>query len=101
MCSLVMSLCLHDLHVTSLNNNYYNTLNSSRLTVVQLTQCLIFGWYNINLFLRHIFLEAIHFHSSLLSRIPCRHFVSLFCVKWLARLSVFIYADILVLASEF
>ena len=26
MCSLVMSLCLRDLHVTSLNNNYYSTL---------------------------------------------------------------------------
>ena len=37
MCSLVMILCSRDLHVTSLNNNYYNTLNSSRLTVVQLT----------------------------------------------------------------
>ena len=49
MCSLVMSLCSHDLHVMSLNNNYYNTLNSSRLTVVQLTQRLVFGWYNINL----------------------------------------------------
>ena len=47
---LVMSLCSCDLHVTSLNNNYYNTLNNSRLTVVQLTQCLVFGWYNINLF---------------------------------------------------
>ena len=34
MCSLVMSLCSRDLHVTSLNKNYYNTLNSSRLTVV-------------------------------------------------------------------
>ena len=33
MYSLVLSLCSHDLHVTSLNNNY-NTLNSSRLTVV-------------------------------------------------------------------
>ena len=43
MCSLVMSLCSHDLYVTSLNDNYYNTLNS-RLTVVQLTQCLVFGW---------------------------------------------------------
>ena len=32
MCSLVMSLCSHDLHVTSLNNNYYNTLNSSSST---------------------------------------------------------------------
>ena len=42
MCSLVMSLCSCDLHVTSLNN-IYNTLNSSRLTVVQLTQRLIFG----------------------------------------------------------
>ena len=42
MCSLVMSLCSRDLHMTSLNNNYYNTLNSSRLTVVQLTQCLVF-----------------------------------------------------------
>ena len=31
MCSLVMSLCSHDLHVTSLNNNY-NTLNSSSST---------------------------------------------------------------------
>ena len=50
MCSLVMSLCLRDLHVTSLNNNYYNTLHRSRLTVVQLTQRLVFGWYNINLF---------------------------------------------------
>ena len=50
MCSLVMSLCSRDLYVTSLNNNYYNTLNNSRLTVVQLTQCLVFGWYNINLF---------------------------------------------------
>ena len=28
-------------------------------------------------------------------RIPCRHFV------WLARLSIFIHADILVLVSEF
>ena len=46
MCSLVLSLCLRDLHVTSLNNNYYNTLNSSRLTVVQLTQHLVFGWCN-------------------------------------------------------
>ena len=46
MCSLVMSLCSCDLHVMSLNNN---TLNSSRLTVVQLTQRLVFGWYNINL----------------------------------------------------
>ena len=36
MYSLVMSLCSHDLHVTSLNNNYCN----SRLTVVQLTRCL-------------------------------------------------------------
>ena len=26
MCSLVMSLCSHDLHMMSLNNNYYNTL---------------------------------------------------------------------------
>ena len=34
MCSLVMSLCSRDLHVMSLINNYYNTLNSSRLTVV-------------------------------------------------------------------
>ena len=50
MCSLVMSLCSCDLHVTSLNNNYSNTLNSSRLTVVQRTQRLVFGWYNINLF---------------------------------------------------
>ena len=41
MCSLVMSLCSRVLQVMSLNNNYYNTLNSSRLTVVQLTQCLI------------------------------------------------------------
>ena len=41
MCSLVMNLCSHDLHVTSLNNNYYNTLNS---TVIQLTQRLVFGW---------------------------------------------------------
>ena len=48
--SLVMNLCSRDLHVTSLNNNYYNTLNSSRLTVVQFTQRLVFGWYNINLF---------------------------------------------------
>ena len=39
MCSLVMSLCSRDLHV-SLNNN---TLNSSRLTVVQLAQRLVFG----------------------------------------------------------
>ena len=36
MCSLVMSLCSRDLHMTSLNNNYYNTLNSSRLTVFNL-----------------------------------------------------------------
>ena len=50
MCFLMMSLCSRDLYVTSLNNNYYNTLNSSRLTVVQLTQCLVFEWYNINLF---------------------------------------------------
>ena len=50
MCSLVMSLCSCDLYVISLNNNYYNTLNSSRLAVVQLTQRLVFGWYNINLF---------------------------------------------------
>ena len=47
MCSLVMSPCSRDLHVTSLNNN---TLNGSRLTVVQLTQRLVFGWYNISLF---------------------------------------------------
>ena len=26
---------------------------------------------------------------------------TLFCVKWLARLSIFIHADILVLVSEF
>ena len=26
---------------------------------------------------------------------------SLFCIKWLVRLSIFIYADILVLISEF
>ena len=50
MCSLVMSLCSHDLHVTLLNNHYYNTLNSSRLTVLQLARHLDFGWYNINLF---------------------------------------------------
>ena len=49
MCSFVMSLCSRDLHMMSLNNNYYNTLNSSRLTVVQLTQRLGFAWYNINL----------------------------------------------------
>ena len=30
-----------------------------------------------------------------MSRIPCRHFV------WLARLSIFTHADILVLVSEF
>ena len=42
MFSLVMSL---DLHVMSLNNNYYNIL----ITVVQLTQRLVFGWHNINL----------------------------------------------------
>ena len=48
-CSLVMSLCSHDLRVTSLNNNYHDTLNSSRLTVVQLTQRLVFGWNYINL----------------------------------------------------
>ena len=48
---VLMSLCSRDLHVTSLNNNYYNTLNSSRLTVVQLTQRLVFGWHNINLLL--------------------------------------------------
>ena len=48
MCSLVMSLCSRDLHMTSLNNN---TLNSSRLTVIQLTRRLVFGWYNMNLFL--------------------------------------------------
>ena len=34
LCVLVMSLCSCDLHVMSLNN----TLNSSRLTVAQLTQ---------------------------------------------------------------
>ena len=49
MCSLVMSLCSRDLHVTSLI--IIITLNSSRLTVVQLTQRLVFGWCNINLFL--------------------------------------------------
>ena len=49
MFSLVISLCLCDLHVTLLNNNNSNTLNTIRITVVQLTQCLIFGWYNINL----------------------------------------------------
>ena len=38
-CSLVMSLCSYDLHVTSLK-----TMNSSRLTVVQLTQSLVFRW---------------------------------------------------------
>ena len=32
MCSLVMSLCSCDLHVTSLNNNYYNTLINSGST---------------------------------------------------------------------
>ena len=38
--SLVMNLCSCDLHVIK----YYNTLNSSRLTVVYLTQSLVFGW---------------------------------------------------------
>ena len=46
MCSLVMSLCSSDLHVTSLNNNY-NTLNSSRLTVVQIAQRLVFAYEEI------------------------------------------------------
>ena len=58
MCSLVISLCACDLHVTSLNNNYYNTLNTSRLTVVQLTQHLVFGWYNINLFYMYVTSET-------------------------------------------
>ena len=32
MCSVVMSLCSHYLHVMSLNNNYYNTLINSGST---------------------------------------------------------------------
>ena len=54
-CSLVMILCSCDLHVISLSNINYNTLNSNRFTVVQLTQlngatstCCRFGnHYNI------------------------------------------------------
>ena len=34
-----------------------------------------------------------------LCRIACRHFIV--CIKWLARLSIFIHADILLLVSEF
>ena len=67
MCCLVMSLCLLDLHMTSLNNNYYNTLNSSRLTVVQLTQRLVFGWYNINLKMGVIILHYFPKQNDLLS----------------------------------
>ena len=37
-------------------------------------------------------------YTQTVFRNPCRYFV---CVKWLARLSIFIHADILVLISEF
>ena len=40
--------------MTLLNNDYNNALNSSRLTLVQLTQHLVFGLYNINLLVGEI-----------------------------------------------
>ena len=58
MCSLVMTLCSRDLHVTSLNNNYY-IMNSSRLTVIQFTQHLVFGRYNINLLIFSLILQGV------------------------------------------
>ena len=43
-------------------------------------------------------LVIFNIYAQTVSRIPCRHFVY---VKWLARLSIFICADILVLVSGF
>ena len=36
-------------------------------------------------------------YTPTVSRISCNHFV---CVKWLAKLSIYIHTDILVLVSE-
>ena len=47
--------------------------------------------------------EVLNLQNSISMLKLCLGFLvdTLFCVKWLARLSVFIHADILVLVSEF
>ena len=78
MCSLVMSLCSSDLHVTSLNNNY-NTLNSSRLTVVQLTQHLVFAYEEfagINL----LYIANVHGKNS-----SWNNHVNIFAIDWITQ----------------